>query len=256
MPIETIGAIYERFLKATDEQVGAFYTPRFLAEVVLDTALEKIPTLVGKRFLDPACGSGIFLVGLFNRIAEEWKQANPAARNDTKARELMRLLRESLFGVDINETACRITAFSLYLAYLDQLSPRNIQQLQEKGRALPCLVAPADRTSADAATGNILRADFFSENALIPKDVSLVVGNPPWGSVATKATPAGQWCKAHDRPLPDKQIAAAFVWKAPEHIADDGRVCWCCRMVSCSTTARQRSLFNGHGYGRMPSSEY
>ena len=225
VPIETISAIYERFLKATDEQVGAFYTPRFLAEVVLDTALEKIPTLVGKRFLDPACGSGIFLVGLFNRIAEEWKQANPAARNDTKARELMRLLRESLFGVDINETACRITAFSLYLAYLDQLSPRDIQQLQEKGRALPCLVAAADRTSADAATGNILRADFFSENALIPKDVSLVVGNPPWGSVATKATPAGQWCKAHDRPLPDKQIAAAFVWKAPEHIADDGRVC-------------------------------
>ena len=132
VPIETISAIYERFLKATDKQVGAFYTPRFLAEVVLDTALEKIPTLVGKRFLDPACGSGIFLVGLFNRIAEEWKQANPAARNDTKARELMRLLRESLFGVDINETACRITAFSLYLAYLDQLSRATSSNCRRK----------------------------------------------------------------------------------------------------------------------------
>jgi hypothetical protein len=223
IPIETISAIYERFLKTSDDQVGAFYTPRFLAEIVLDTALERMPTLLGKRFLDPACGSGIFLVGLFNRIAEEWRQANPAARNDTKARELMRLLRESLFGVDVNETACRITAFSLYLAYLDQLSPRDIQQLQEKGRALPCLVVSEDQ--ADAATGNIRRADFFSECEPIPRDVALVVGNPPWGSVATRATPAGQWCDAHDRPLPDKQIAAAFVWKAPEHIGDDGRVC-------------------------------
>ena len=226
VPIETISAIYERFLKASDEQTGAFYTPRFLAEVVLDTALENTPTLIGKRFLDPACGSGIFLVGLFNRIAEEWKQANPTARNDRKARELMRLLRESLFGVDINKTACGITAFSLYLAYLDQLSPRDIRELQEKGRALPCLVAPEDHTSAEPITGNILRADFFSETEPFPKNVALVIGNPPWGSVATKATPAGQWCHAHDRPLPDKQIAAAFVWKAPEHIADDGRVCF------------------------------
>ena len=87
IPIETISAIYERFLK--DEQKGAFYTPRFLAEVVLDTALDGIKTLIGKRLLDPACGSGIFLVGLFNRIAEEWKQANPTAQNDRKAIELM-----------------------------------------------------------------------------------------------------------------------------------------------------------------------
>ena len=46
VPIETISAIYERFLKASDEQAGTFYTPRFLAEVVLDTALEHIPTLI------------------------------------------------------------------------------------------------------------------------------------------------------------------------------------------------------------------
>ena len=49
----------------------------------------------------------------------------------------MRLLRESLFGVDISLTACRITAFSLYLAYLDQLSPPDIQALQKKGGHCP-----------------------------------------------------------------------------------------------------------------------
>jgi len=226
IPIETISAIYERFLNASDEQNGAFYTPRFLAEVVLDTALDGAYPLIGKRFLDPACGSGIFLVGLFNRIAEEWKQANPTARNDRKAKELMQLLRESLFGVDISLTACRIAAFSLYLAYLDQLSPPDIQALQEKGRALPPLVVVHDVTSQQKAAGNIRQADFFAADEPFPSDVFLIIGNPPWGSIATDHTPAGQWCAAQSRPLPDKQIAAAFIWKATEHAASDGRVCF------------------------------
>jgi len=82
IPIETVSAIYERFLKPSDKKQGAFYTPRFLAELVLDIALSDRPSLIGLRFLDPACGSGIFLVGLFNRIAEEWSQKNPKARNN------------------------------------------------------------------------------------------------------------------------------------------------------------------------------
>jgi type I restriction-modification system DNA methylase subunit len=226
IPIETISAIYERFLKAAEEQAGAFYTPRFLAEAVLDTALDGLPSLLGKKFFDPACGSGIFLVGLFNRMAEEWKQANPTAPNDDRARELMELLRNSLFGVDISPTACRITAFSLYLAYLDQLLPRDIQALQEKGSALPRLVMNSGQDAPSSSDGNIRCADFFADDVAFPAKVDLVVGNPPWKSNATEETPAGHWCKSHAKPLPDMQIAAAFVWKAPEHVADEGRVCF------------------------------
>jgi hypothetical protein len=254
IPIETISAIYERFLKVSEEQTGAFYTPRFLAEVVLDTALEHYPSLIGKRFFDPACGSGIFLVGLFNRIAEEWKQANPAARNDRKAKELMRLLRDSLYGVDISGTACRITAFSLYLAYLDQLSPRDIQALQEKGRALPRLIV-ADAPAAHEA-GIIRHADFFGEDGRFPAGVTLVIGNPPWGSTADDNTSAGRWCAAHDKPLPDKQIAAAFIWKAAEHASRDGRICLVLPhgvLFNHSTTAVpfQRSWVSGHAIDRV-----
>lgn len=225
IPIETISAIYERFLNAEELNKGAFYTPRFLAEIVLDTALHNSGSLIGKRFLDPACGSGIFLVGLFNRIAEEWSQANPTARNDRKARELMRLLQESLFGVDVSLTACRITAFSLYLAYLDQLSPPDIQGLQRKGRALPRLVRPRGEPGANAG-GNIREADFFEAEGGFVRDAHLVVGNPPWGSIATEGTEAGAWCAANDRLLPDKQIAAAFIWKATLHVAEEGRICF------------------------------
>ena len=134
IPVETISAIYERFLKPSDKKAGAFYTPRYLAEAVLDMALVDTSELNNKKYLDPACGSGIFLVGLFNRMAEEWKRANPGARNDRRASELRAILCNNLLGIDINPTACRITAFSLYVAYLDQLTPRDIQKLQGKGR--------------------------------------------------------------------------------------------------------------------------
>ena len=226
IPIEAISAIYERFL--TDKSEGAFYTPRFLVELVLDIALGKAPSLLGKRYFDPACGSGIFLVGVFNRMAEEWRRANPDARNDRRARELRRLLSDNLFGVDKNPTACRITAFSLYLAYLDQLSPRDIQELKEKGHRLPTLVHYADRPKVTQVEGEIWCGDFFDPAIPYLTDADMVIGNPPWGSTAVKNTPAAKWCSDPDHlyPIPDNQIAAAFIGKATYHVKDNGNVCF------------------------------
>ena len=224
IPVEVISAIYERFLQNADRNDGAFYTPRFLAEAVLDVALAPMHSLLDGRYLDPACGSGIFLVGLFNRMAEEWKRKNSNVRNDRRARELRTLLCNSLYGIDINPTACRITAFSLYLAYLDQLSPRDIRELQQNGHKLPRLVH--DRDSHEEVEGNIWCRDFFDTTAPYPADVDLVIGNPPWGSVASADTLAARWCAAPERncPVPDKQISATFVWKAPRHVRNSGRV--------------------------------
>jgi N-6 DNA Methylase len=250
IPVEAISAIYERFLKGSDKLEGAFYTPRFLAEVVLDVALATSHSLLGLRCLDPACGSGIFLVGLFNRIAEEWKQANPNATNDRRARELRKVLC-SLYGVDVNPTACRITAFSLYLAYLDQLSPRDIQELQQKGHKLPRLVHYPEAPTGGKIEGNIWCGDFFKEDIKYPVDVDLVVGNPPWGSTAVQDTPAAKWCAHYQYPVPDKQVSAAFVWKAPHHVAASGRICLVLphgTIFNHSTTALefQRAFFKRH----------
>jgi N-6 DNA Methylase len=225
IPVEAISAIYERFLKGAERREGAFYTPRFLAEIVLDVALAKSHSLLDLKCLDPACGSGIFLVGLFNRMAEEWKLANPGATNDKRARELRKVLC-SLYGIDVQRTACRITAFSLYLAYLDQLSPRDIQELQQKGHKLPRLVHYPGNPNPTNVEGNIWCGDFFKDDTNYPKAVDLVVGNPPWGSTALLGTPAAEWCSNHQYLIPDKQISAAFLWKAPHHIADtEGRIC-------------------------------
>ena len=92
IPVETISAIYESFLRNENldhqDQTGSFYTPRHLAELTVDIATDGWDTLLDKRCLDPACGSGVFLVLLFQRMAAEWRWRNPKARNVTRARAL------------------------------------------------------------------------------------------------------------------------------------------------------------------------
>lgn len=262
IPIETISDIYERFLKAADPEEkrrkGAYYTPRFLAEVVLDTALEGYQSLLGSTFLDPACGSGIFLVGLFNRIAEEWARKNPDAEYDEKADALIQILTAQLFGVDESETACRIAAFSLYLALLDHLAPSDIRKLQARGRMLPRIVFSKDGRRGDDGGRTILNADFFEAEGLLPdRAFDVVIGNPPWASVEGKEkSPMERWCSAPERRLPvaDRQLAHGFVWKAAEHQKDGGRICLVLPygvLLNLKALDFQRALMSRHAVERV-----
>ncbi|MCX7011429.1 MAG: N-6 DNA methylase, partial [Candidatus Sumerlaeota bacterium] len=261
IPIETISAIYESFIAAEDaeeqQQSGAFYTPKHLAEMVVDVALEdwlaKGESLLDKTFLDPSCGSGIFLVILFNRLAEEWRRRNSGSRNLNRAAALMRLLQGRLRGIDRNPTACRIACFSLYLAFLDQLDPRDIQQLGGSGRkVLPPLLS-SEESAQDGSAPDVIRVGDFFE---CPPDQSggydLVIGNPPWVGRSRGRTEkakeksreysrkAEEWCLSRSNPflalaprggkrldyfLPQKQLAHAFAWKAPLHVRKEGVVC-------------------------------
>ncbi len=225
IPIETISAIYEHFLKAADpgakKDKGAFYTPRFLAEITLDMALADVTDLLGKRFLDPACGSGVFLVGLFNRLAREWSLRNPKADYARRADGLIGILESNLMGVDESPTACRVAAFSLYLALLDQLKPPQIRELQRKKRFLPRLVSPP---ATGGKGGTIHCGDFF--DLAVNGNFDVAVGNPPWASLSGPERPAERWCKSRSLPIANRQIALAFVWKTAEHVSSTGHICF------------------------------
>lgn len=228
IPIETVSSIYEAFLKASDadaqRESGAYYTPRFLAEVVLDTALDGLPNWEAGRFLDPSCGSGIFLVGLFHRLAEAWRRRHPQPTYAQHVDALTKILTAQLCGVDRNPTACRVAGFSLYIALLDQLAPPAIRKLQERGRWLPRLVHEPKQKNTGTTLYNL---DFAVAD---PGEFDLVVGNPPWVSRTKDAnannSPLLAWCAENNKRVPQKQIAFGFIWKAPTHLRRGGRVCF------------------------------
>ena len=247
IPIETISAIYEDFLSAEGEssqrRTGAYYTPKHLAEYVLDAAVEGWDSLLDKRFLDPACGSGVFLVIVFNRIAEEWRYRHPEASDTERASALIDILTNQVCGVDINHTACLISSLSLYLALLDHLDPRDIHDLQTRqGYVLPPLLAESSSSGDNGDLSHtIVHRDFF-DLPVSYGNFDLVIGNPPWVSRRDAINQsAHDWIEKRFSELdevsvprqqmdhtfaPLGQVAHLFMWKAPEHVKQSGRICF------------------------------
>ncbi len=260
IPIEFISAIYEDFLaaeakgssddtsKSGQRKAGAFYTPPRLAELVVDVATRGWDTLLDKRCLDPACGSGVFLVILFQRMADEWRRRHPRAKNTQRAKALRSLLTENLCGIDRDHTACMVACFSLYLGFLDQFDePSDIWELKREldasgsAKVLPELLAAKDQTVPSVATIN--DADFFDAKYPDSGKFDLIIGNPPWvgrqqtGQVDLMESwllsdqnpdfqsASGSHANRIARYIPEKQSAVAFMWKTPMHAKETGRVC-------------------------------
>lgn len=234
IPIELISTIYEEFYnerEGKNRNQGSHYTPPALVEFVLAQTLTPDVLAQKPRVVDPACGSGIFLVESFRRIVR-YLCAEQGGRRVSRP-QLRKILREQIAGIDINEEAVRVAAFSLYLAFLHYQSPREINN----ERRLPYLkwCAEAERKKREKKTPDaqffdiLLDANSFEVIAgKYPAEVtkrfgrgcaSIVVGNPPWGypkkedeegRKAMAATTA--WCQAKEgRPLGDKELSQAFI---------------------------------------------
>lgn len=196
IPVETISAIYEEFLANENlrlkKETGAFYTPRFLAEMVIDIAVEGASSWKNLRYLDPCCGSGIFLVTLFNRLATRWLLDHPECDADPegylrKAEALLSILATNIRGVDINPTACHLACLSLYIAFLDCLLPDDINTYVIKTkRKLPRLLAKSNTQNDHLNIPVIYNADFLADNKLVEESFDCLIGNPPWEGRSAK----------------------------------------------------------------------
>jgi hypothetical protein len=127
IPIELISSIYEEFYNTKNdkkENKGTYYTPPALVEFLLSQVLTPNRLAKNPRILDPACGSGIFLVQAFHRIVRYRMRSQNGKR--LRDPQLRKILREQIAGIDINPEAVRVAAFSLYLALLHYIEPRDI----------------------------------------------------------------------------------------------------------------------------------
>lgn len=222
---ETLSAIYEMFLRNEDKDAGrrfgAFYTPPYLADYTLDRLEDQSPLSAGTRVLDPATGSGVFLVGAYRRIVEA-SLSNGETRLPLD--ELHKLMTDNIFGVELNATACHVAAFSLYLTMLDYVDPKEAVDYTRwpvlVGR--PRLFPPMLKGDAERGA-NIRVGDFFSDaSSGIQCDV--VVGNPPWVQLRNLGSPeALAYLKQSKAPIGDKQAAELFLWKAyRDHLDENG----------------------------------
>ncbi|WP_341695115.1 N-6 DNA methylase [Flavobacterium arundinis] len=123
IPVEFISYIYEVFLKEEQKENGIFYTPKKLAQLIIDDVI--IDDKIG-RVLDPSCGSGMFLIVAFQKLLEN----SPIEFNDVekKIEHRIRLLSENIFGIEKRSIAQRFTIFSLSLQIFRDLNPDEIKE--------------------------------------------------------------------------------------------------------------------------------
>lgn len=210
IPISLLSSIYQELLHHIDPQEasskGVYYTPPVLVDAVLDEVLpwpgngatiaKTLPTII-----DPACGSGVFLVEAFRRLVAHAQRTNtlvgPALCRD--------LLTKHIFGVDHSDEAVDVTAFGLDIAFLDVVASEG-----DKPPRFPALRLPR---------GHNLRVEDALDKGF-RQSFDLVVGNPPWkrvGRVEAERWPLERWGQ-----IPMQQ-AAAFA-KLAEELAPHGRV--------------------------------
>ncbi|HET8572738.1 MAG TPA: Eco57I restriction-modification methylase domain-containing protein [Edaphocola sp.] len=173
IPVELISNIYEEFLPTEDK--GAVYTPHYLVNFLIDECLPihtvNNSTDYNIKTIDVSCGSGIFLVNCFKRLVENYKIGEYYKTNSfpkkVGIKVLQKILKDNIFGVDINKNAVELTKFSLQLALCQMLSPKQIW---------------TELTFQDLGKANIIQSDFFDfiVNKKIEESFDLVIGNPPF----------------------------------------------------------------------------
>ena len=122
-----LGDLYQDLSEAARKKYALLQTPDFVEEFILDRTLEPALDEFGLqpgsnasdrdslfKMIDPACGSGHFLLGAFPRILLRWQQKEPGTKVDV----LVQRTLHSIHGVDINPFAIAIARFRLLLASL------------------------------------------------------------------------------------------------------------------------------------------
>lgn len=190
IPLDFISSIYEEFVQKNNKPKkstksikqpkskinnSVHYTPEYIVDFILDGVLPWNETNWDLKILDPACGSGIFLVKAFQRLIYRWELAHHK-RISTEA--LRALLENNLFGIDIEKEAVRVASFSLYMTMLDSIDPLEYWE---------------NKVSFPPLRGyRLIAEDFFREDkegfrtGIDANTYDLVLGNAPWGKNSVK----------------------------------------------------------------------
>ncbi len=240
LPVDVLGQVYEQFLgrvirltpahRAVVEEKpevkkagGVFYTPTYIVDYIVKRTVGRLvdgktPQQIARlRILDPACGSGSFLLGAYQYLLDthqRWYEANDPDRH-ARARqpaiyrgpdngwrlttaEKKRILLNNIYGVDIDRQAVEVTKLSLLLKVLEGETDETLGQqltlwrepaLPDLDNNIKCgnsLIGP-DYFAAQLMPdeNEVRRINPFDWQVEFPEAMTaggfdVVIGNPPY----------------------------------------------------------------------------
>lgn len=284
---DILGSVYEQFLgrviRLTDghqakieekpevkKAGGVYYTPTYIVDYIVKHTVGKLlegktPKQVEKlRILDPACGSGSFLIGAYQYLLDwhrDWYEKDGAEKHAKgkqpklyqgkgsvwrlTTNERKRILTNNIYGVDIDSQAVEVTKLSLLLKVLEGESDQSLQAQLFHERVLPDL-------GRNVRCGNSLVGTDFYQTQLIPLDAErqtinafdwdnefpeimksggfdAVIGNPPYISALALSKLQGNdikeyWKDVYETAKGPYDIYVLFIEKALQLSHEEGFV--------------------------------
>ena len=223
IPIEFISNVYESFIgEENQKKSGAYYTPTFLVDYVLkytiDDYFKENPTQYNCKVLDPACGSGIFLVEALRKLIARYEIVTETT---ISSQEIVKLVKDNIFGIDYDKNALQISVFSLYLTMLDYQMPTDIEEFK-----FPYLLE-SDKNKDEP---NFFENDFFDVNAkyneiLKKKNLDFIIGNPPYGrSTIKKSSLADIYVKSNKIKIGNNDIVQPFMVRVKDLVTQHTKI--------------------------------
>jgi type I restriction-modification system DNA methylase subunit len=197
---DVLGSIYEQYLghilkkterraKLTENQAhrkeqGIYYTPTYVVDYIVRNTLgeklnDKKIDVEKIKVLDPACGSGSFLIKAFDVLNEYYKKNEDCGqiKFDSKTsipyRIKERILQSNIFGVDLDKQAVEIAQLNLLL------------KIAEKGQKLPLLKQNIKMGDSLIDSEEVSGSKAFNWEKEFKEIMSeggfdVIIGNPPY----------------------------------------------------------------------------
>ena len=182
-----LGDLYQDLSEAARKKYALLQTPEFVESFILDRTLDPAIAEFGLsdfRMIDPACGSGHFLLGAFARLLDRWLKKEPG----TNVRVLAQRSLDSIHGVDINPYAVAIARFRLLLAAMRSSGIERLRDAPAFKIQVVCGDSLLHGEGTQLAIEGVSPKDhhYKSEDIaeldriLIPGHYHAVVANPPY----------------------------------------------------------------------------
>jgi len=267
LPVEILGSAYEQFLGKVirltpghiakiDEKPevrkagGVYYTPQYIVEYIVENTIGKLiegksPAEISKlKIVDPACGSGSFLIGAYQHLLTYHKDYYSQNGKPSKGKkdslltpegnlttaEKKRILTNNIYGVDIDVNAVEVTKLSLLLKCMEGETEASIatQMKLFHERVLPTLdnnikdgnsLIDTDYYSSELDFGEEKKIKPFNWQRAFPEifkndGFDAVIGNPPWGAEFNQNEVEYLIKKYPQIPQKTKDSYFAFVFRA------------------------------------------
>jgi len=239
--VDILGRIYEDYLAnvlskleegglewITDnrerKEHGQFYTPQYIVDYIIDN----VGITKDSKILDPACGSGAFLIKAYDKIKsrylEEEKKHKQNNNNNLLAympkEEITemnrRILTENLYGVDLNPEAVELTKINLWLRSIQKDTELN--KLNDNIRCGNSLI-----DDPEVAGGRAFKWKEGSPKVLDEGGFDVVVGNPPYVNVENLDEDVRKYLMStYETAIKRFDIYVGFIHKGIELLKNEG----------------------------------